>query len=280
MRLTILVFICALLLTYPAAQAQSVRTADSIVLANSNLKMEVLYLKKRVNTLETKVKSLEGNLSTLTRQINTLTGQKKKTAQEFKRLEDMARSLLDQNDSLNVSNRELAEANSRIKNSKESVEVAARALRDVLQNERDRTKLLTESFKKNFARGCTNLTHVGRQGIVKLDEENVHKLSWIDNFTLTANTCFALPREEATNNVKVYFSLYRQDDLNRNAPIESNVPIILTPNLNASDDTVVYYEGTLTVALPAESRRALKTSFVYEVVYLEQAIAVGKFKLD
>lgn len=259
---------------------QKVSESDSVINLNSELKIEILHLRRKVARLQSRVSSLEGQVSSLTGRVNTLARQKRKTEKQYREMEAMAKKILFKNDSLTVANHELEQTRLRVTRSKESVEIAARALQQVLENEREKSSAIMTSFKKNFARGCTNITHLSKRGVVKLDEENVHKLAWIDNFTLTVNTCYALPKAEATNNVKVYFNLYRQDDIEKRFPLENNRSMILTPNLTVSDESVVYYEGSLTVALPASSRRYLRTRFFYEVQYLEESIASGRFRLE
>jgi len=271
---------------YIVAQAQTdqnlIEERDSTIMINSGLKIEILELRNRVAFLESKIKSLRGNVYGLTGKIRNLQDLEQKTKEEYKTLEMYAREILASNDSIRQNNKELIVLNTQLSRSKESIEVAANVLQTVLDKEREKMEAQTISFKKNYASGCTDVTHQGRQGTIILDEQNIHKISWIKDLNLQVSTCYALPREEASTNVKVYFYLYREDDPERKQPIENSVPIILTPNLVVSDEAVIYYEGTLDVMLPTKKKeqRSLRTSFIYEVEYKEEIVAYGKFKLD
>ena len=265
------------ILTYAQPQ-KSVKEADSIINVNSALKMEVLTLKRKVVQLESRVNNLEGQVNNLSGQVNSLRKTNNKTQKEYKELELMAKTILAKNDSLNQANDELENMNQRIKQSKENVQIAAKALEQVLDNEGQKTALITNSFKKNFVRGCTNVTHNSKRGNVVLDEQNVHKLAWIDDFKVNINTCFALPKAEATPNVKVYLTVEKISG--KTQLLESNKPILLTPNMTVSDESVTYYEGNIIVALPQNSRRELKSTFKYHIDYLEEEIASGSFRLE
>lgn len=254
--------------------------SDSIIVANQDLKIEILQLKQKVYKLNGTIKDLRGDITDLTSKVGNLSTQNQKTEAEYAELERYANEILQANDSLSLVSGELKRANSQITESKQSVEVAANALRSVLENERRKLVNRTNSFKRNYPKTCTELTHSTKRGMVILDDINTHKLSWIDDFSVVVNTCFALPREEAVNNIKVYFSLYSQPNDAPKETMESGVPIILIPNTSNSDDAVVYYEGSLTISLPTKKRKELKARFNYEVEYQEEVIAAGKFKLD
>jgi len=254
--------------------------SDSIIVANQDLKIEILQLKQKVNKLNGTIGELRGDITNLTSKVGSLSTQKQKTEEEYVELERYANQILQANDSLSLVSGELKRANSQITESKQSVEVAANALRSVLENERRKLVSRTNSFKRNYPKTCTEITHSTKRGMVILDDINTHKLSWIDDFNVVVNTCFALPREEAVNNIKVYFSLYAQPDNAPKETMESGVPIVLIPNTSNSDDAVVYYEGSLTISLPTKKRKELKSRFNYEVEYQEEVIAAGKFKLD
>ncbi len=270
------------LLAQTLPDQQIIEERDSTIMVNSELKIEILELRNRVAFLESKIKSLRGNVYGLTSKVKVLQDQEQKTKEEYDELEKYAREILASNDSIRHSNKELLVLNTQLSKSKESIEVAATALQTVLDKEREKMEAQAKSFKKNYASGCTDVTHKGKQGIVILDEENLHKISWIKDLNLQVNTCYALPREEASTNVKVYFYLYRADDTERKQPIENSVPIILTPNLVVSDEAVIYYEGTLDLMLPTKRKeqQELRTAFIYEVEYKEEIVAYGKFKLD
>lgn len=259
---------------------QKVGEVDTYINDNGDLKMEVLRLRKKVRSLESKIKFLETDLNTASNKVQSLSSTKNKTEEQYKELERQAKSILATNDSINRVNQELMSLNAHILKSKENVEIAANALAEVLENERTQNRIKIDRLKKNLAQGCSDITHDTKRGTVVLDEENVHKLSWIDNFLLNLNTCYALPREEASNNIRVYFNLYRQDETGRKVPLENRVPVILTPNNELSDEAIILYEGDLQVALPGNSRSELRTRFIYEVEYQEEIIANGAFKLE
>jgi len=259
-----------------------VEERDSAIIVNTDLKMEILELKKKVAFLQGRISKLRGNVNGLTKNVKQLTAQEQKTKGEYEALEKYAREIIAANDTIKQTNTELLLVNNRIKKSKESFEVAANALEEVLDNEREKMIAQTNSFKRNYASGCTDVTHQGKQGTIVLDEYNTHKISWIHDLNLRVSTCYALPRAEASTNVKMYFYLYRLDDIERKQPLENSIPIILTPNLVVSDESIIYYEGSLDVLLPTgkKAQRNLRTSFIYEVEYQEEIVANGRFKLD
>lgn len=253
---------------------------DAIILNSGKMKVEVVQLKEEIGKLKQKIWRLQGSIKGMKTEMKELRDAKERGELAYEEMENLAKRILFSNDSLRIANADLASLNAQITSEKETVELAATALRDVLDKERERNNSRTESFKKNIAHGCTEVTHDTRKGKVLLDMENTHKLSWIENFTLNVNTCYAVPRELAENSVKVFFYLYREDDIARAFPLESAVPIVLSPSAELSDDAVVYYEGTLAFALPSSQRKKLKTHFIYEVEYQEEVIAQGEFKLD
>lgn len=279
------VFITSILITFSFVTSQAqlldkVEVSDSVINTTQDMKLEIMQLKRKVSTLQSKIWTLNKDIDGLTSEVSTLSIQKDKTEEEYDALEKYANEILNANDSLTTTTKELQRTNTQINQSKASVEIAANALREVLENERRKLVDRTASFKNNYARACTDVTHKTKRGVVLLDDTNTHKLSWVDDFNLIVNTCFAMPKENASNNVKVYFNLYKAEDKNRDKPLESSVPIVLTPNIQASDNALIYYDGEITIALPTNNRRALKTKFIYEVEYQEEVIASGTFKLD
>lgn len=267
-------------LTNAQISQNQILESDSVITSSYELKLEILKLRKKVGSLEGQIRKMKGNINGLTDKVQDLKYKNEKSADEYKQMEEYAMRILEQNDSMNMANRDLIAINLELEDSKESIEIAASALSDVLKKERNNFTMKMASFKKNISKGCTDISHSTRKGMVSLDEENVHKLSWVDDLSLTVNTCYALPREEASNNVKVYFSLYRKDDSSQNYPLESNIPIILTPDRDVSDEAVIFYNGTLDLALPKKNKSMLKTSFVYQVEFEEEIIASGGFRLD
>lgn len=253
--------------------------ADSIINSSQSLKLEMVKLKERVSSLQHKVKKLENNVSGLSSKVKDLTIQKEKSDYAYQELERYASQLLMANDTLTRNNDELLVINNSLKKSKESLEVAANAYKELFENEKRKLEELTMSFQKKYAKGCSRVSHRTNRGVIELDEANTHKLSWIDDMKINVQACYAIPRERASNNVKVYFYLYRQDDTLRLHPLENSVPVVLTPNLELSDNVVIYYDGTCAVTLPGE-KRSLKTGFVYEIEYEEIVIANGKFRLE
>ncbi len=253
---------------------------DEIILNSGKVKLEVIELKEEIGKLKHRIWRLQSNIKGMKTEMQDIRKAKERGETAYAEMEALANKILFSNDSLRIANADLAALNSQIQSEKETVELAATALRDVLGKERQRNEARTESFKKNIAHGCTEVTHNTRKGTVVLDTENTHRLSWIENFTLMVHTCYAVPREEAGNNVKVFFYLYRKDDAARAFPLESAVPIILSPNATQSDDAIIYYEGNLAFALPSAERKKLKTHFVYEIEYQEEVVSQGEFKLD
>jgi len=253
--------------------------ADSIINSSQALKLEVVKLKERVASLQKKVKKLEGNVTGLSSKVKELTLQNEKTDLAYLELEKYASQLLEANDTLARNNDELLMMNGSLKKSKESLEVAANAYRELFENEKKKLEDITTSFQKKYAKGCSGISHRTNRGVVELDEENKHKISWIDDMKLQVRACYAIPREKASNNVKVYFYLYRQDDTLRLHPLENSVPVVLTPNLELSDSVVIYYDGSCNIILQG-NKKSLKTGFVYELEYEENVISNGKFKLD
>ncbi len=253
---------------------------DSVITNSYELKLEILKLRNKVVKLESQIRSMRSNISSLTGKVQVLKDEKDKTQDEYRLMEEYAISILNQNDSLKTTNEDLIALNSQLTNSKESIEVAANALTAVLKNERNKYDQQINSFMKSVSVGCTDVRHQTKKGEVLLDETNTHKLSWIDNFNVTINTCYALPVEKAGNNMRVYFSLYRKNDLSKSEPLESNIPIVLLPNTEVSDEIVIFYDGSATVSLLSEKKKDLKTSYLYEVEYEEEIIAYGTFKLD
>jgi|GEM_PF-1782150 len=253
---------------------------DSIINNSYELKLEILKLKEKVSGLEGQIRSMRSNISELTGKVKVLKGETDKTKDDYRLMEQYAMQILAQNDSLNMTNDNLLTLNSQLTDSKESIEIAANALTAVLKNERSQYNEQINSLMKSISVGCTDVRHLTRKGEVVLDESNTHKLTWIDDFNVTINTCYALPVSKAGNNMRVYFSLYRKNDTHKSEPLESNIPIVLLPNTDVSDDIVIYYDGSATVSLPSDKKKDLKTSYLYEVEYEEAIIAYGTFKLD
>lgn len=278
--LTFCVFLGGAQWAYGQDLEEELLATDAIILNSGKMKVEVLELKEEAGQLKQKIWRLQSNIKGMKEEMKSLRNSKERGEMAYLEMEDLAKRILFSNDSLRIANADLAALNSEIRSEKESVELAATALRDVLDKERERNSSRTESFKKNIAHGCTEITHNTKKGRVILDLENTHKLSWIENFTLMVNTCYAVPREEAENSVKVFFYLYREDDVARAFPLESAVPIVLSPSAERSDNSVVYYEGNLAFALPSSQRKKLKTHFIFEVEYQEDVIAEGEFRLD
>lgn len=284
-KITSIICCALMMLFFVDVQAQvnkedKVAKSDSVITNTQDMKLEIMQLRRKVKKLQGTIYTLNKDIKGMATQLNNLSTQKEKTEEEYAALEQYATQILKANDSLTLATSELKQTNEQISQSKGSVEVAANALREVLENERRKLVNRTESFKSNYAKACTDITHETKRGVVLLDNINTHKLSWINDFNLIVNTCFAMPKEEASNNVKVYFNLYREGDSNRQEPVESSVPIVLTPNKEASDNALIYYDGELIVALPTNDKKALKTTFLYEVEYQEEVIASGKFRLD
>lgn len=258
---------------------REIALTDSIINSSQTLKLEVVKLKERVASLQNRVKKLETNVTGLSTKVKELTVQKEKTDFAYSELEMYASQLLEANDTLTRNNDELLMMNGTLKKSKESLEVAANAYRELFENEKKKLEDITTSFQKKYARGCSGVSHRTNKGVVELDEENTHKISWIDDMKLNVRACYAIPREKASNNVKVYFYLYRQDDTLKLHPLENSVPVVLTPNLELSDNVVIYYDGSCNIILQGD-KKSLKTGFVYELEYEENVISNGKFKLD
>ncbi len=263
------------------AQTEELEIAksDSLITSSYEMKMEILKLRNKVGFLQRKIRQMQNNVSTLTDTVRILQMAKEKNKEEFEAMERYAISILQKNDSINVANDELITINSKLSDSKESIQIAASALQQILDRERQINQGRIISLMRNYSDACTMVTHQTKKGTVNLDDTNLHKLSWIKDMNLNISTCFALPREDAENNVKVYLNLYQNAGIENN-PLESNVPIVLTPNREVSDEIMVYYDGNIDIVLPQDQRKELKTSFVFEVEYQEEVIASGKFRLD
>lgn len=279
----IIVFFLSCLTSFSSlyGQFEEIKQIDSSILETQELKFEVLELKREVNQLNNKIGSYKNEIKGLKREVGSLSTQSHKSKEEYDRLENYAKQLLGKNDSLAQVKNALLRANFELLDSKESVEIAAIALQEVLSNERRKAKKNISNFQVSYSDACTNITHQTNKGLVLLDDINQHKLKWIEDLNLMVNTCFAMPNDVAMTRVKVFFYLYRESDFQRVAPVESSVPIVLKPvSESIEENALVYYEGNTTITLPEPMGRSLNSNFFYEVEFQENIIADGTFRID